>query len=120
METLLALPSGIASRDTFGDVFARLDAQEFESCFLSWMGAVQDITVGQVIAIDGELYDLWITTTRFYHVGGMGSQFASRPWAKVSHRLAIASRERVWGGESWKPRCSSVRDSGPGRRVARQ
>jgi hypothetical protein len=33
----LRLPHGIPSHDTFGRVFARLDPQAFQQCFLSWI-----------------------------------------------------------------------------------
>jgi len=52
--TFLELPHGIPSHDTFGNVFARLDTQQFERCFLSWVRAVYAFTVGQVIAVDGK------------------------------------------------------------------
>lgn len=50
----LPLPNGIPSHDTFGDVFARLDPEEFRACFLSWVQAVMTVTQGQVVAFDGK------------------------------------------------------------------
>lgn len=51
---LLELPNGIPSDDTFRRVFAALDAEQFQSCFMSWIQAVEGITEGQVIAADGK------------------------------------------------------------------
>ena len=52
---LLELPNGIPSHDTFGRVFARLDPVQFEECFEEWVHAVNDVTGGQVVAIDGKM-----------------------------------------------------------------
>ncbi len=54
LKRFLELPNGIPSHDTFGRVFAQLDAQQFRDCFLSWVQAVSAVTRGQVIAIDGK------------------------------------------------------------------
>ncbi len=53
-KTFLELPHGIPSHDTCGDVFARHEAEQFQTCFLNWMQAVSEITQGQVVAIDGK------------------------------------------------------------------
>jgi hypothetical protein len=50
LKRFLELPNGIPSHDTFGYVFARLNPDEFESCFLAWIQAVSVLLPGQVIA----------------------------------------------------------------------
>ena len=54
LRTFLALPHGIPSHDTVGRVLARLDAAQFEACFLGWVQAAFTLTQGQVVAIDGK------------------------------------------------------------------
>jgi predicted transposase YbfD/YdcC len=53
-KTFLDLPHGIPSHDTFGRVFAVLDAEQFQRCFIQWIQAIHQITQGQVIPIDGK------------------------------------------------------------------
>jgi predicted transposase YbfD/YdcC len=55
LKTFLDLEHGIPSHDTFNRVFARLDAKQFEACFVNWVSAVSKITAGQVVALDGKL-----------------------------------------------------------------
>ncbi len=50
----LALPNGIPSHDTFARVFARIDPEEFQRCFIDWIKAISKLTNGEVIAIDGK------------------------------------------------------------------
>ncbi|MCA1704743.1 MAG: ISAs1 family transposase [Actinobacteria bacterium] len=52
--SFLDLPHGIASHDTFNRVFAALDPEQFQACFLAWMQAVAGVLPAQVIAIDGK------------------------------------------------------------------
>ena len=54
LKTFLKLPNGIPSHDTFGRVFAALNPEEFEKSFLEWVKTIQELTRGQVIAIDGK------------------------------------------------------------------
>ena len=54
LKTFLELPNGIPSHDTFARVFALINPQEFQSCFVNWMKSIQKITSGEVVAIDGK------------------------------------------------------------------
>jgi predicted transposase YbfD/YdcC len=54
LKTFLELPNGIPSHDTFGRVFARIDAQQFQVAFYEWVWAVNDIVQGQIINLDGK------------------------------------------------------------------
>src|SRR5947207_13549672 len=53
LKTILELPNGISSHDTFGRVFARIDPVQFEACFLEWVQRLVE-TIEGVIAIDGK------------------------------------------------------------------
>lgn len=50
----LELPNGIPSHDTFARLFARLNPQQFQQCFLNWIKAINKVTSGEVIAVDGK------------------------------------------------------------------
>ncbi len=45
---------GIPTADTFRRVFARLDPDAFERCFIGWMQALVEALEGKLIAIDGK------------------------------------------------------------------
>ena len=66
-KSFLELPNGIPSHDTFGDVFARLDPDQFQRCFIEWIQAVAQVTQGEVVAIDGK-------TVRRSHDRTLGKQ----------------------------------------------
>jgi predicted transposase YbfD/YdcC len=56
-EQFLALPNGIPSHDTFNRVFARLNPQQFQECFLEWVQYLIRTSSGQikgVVSIDGK------------------------------------------------------------------
>ena len=50
----LELPHGIPSADTFRRVFSVLDAEQFQISFVHWVQAVEKVTEGQIVAIDGK------------------------------------------------------------------
>ena len=52
--SFLPLPNGIPSHDTFGRVFAALDPEQLQQCFLAWVQAVAASSDGQVVAVDGK------------------------------------------------------------------
>lgn len=77
-ETFLELPNGIPSHDTFGRVFARIDPQQFQMGFLLWIQAAQDITEGQVIALDGKClrqsYDTWHSKAAIHMISAWATE----------------------------------------------
>ncbi len=86
-ETFLNLPNGIPSHDTFGRVFARLDPEQFQACFLSWVQAINTVLPAQQIAIDGK-------TARRSHDRGAGKAAIQTvsAWASATH-LVLAQRQ---------------------------
>jgi predicted transposase YbfD/YdcC len=80
LDELLSLSNGIPSHDTFGRVFARLDATQFEACFRAWMQATTVALPAQVIAIDGKTlrgsFDTFLGKTAIQMVSA---------WATASH-----------------------------------
>jgi predicted transposase YbfD/YdcC len=54
LSQFLDLSSGIPSHDRFNAVLAAIKPAEFEACLLSWIGALHEITAGQIVAIDGK------------------------------------------------------------------
>jgi predicted transposase YbfD/YdcC len=92
--TILDLPHGIPSHDTFGRVFAALDPEQFEACFRDWVAGVGarlglDLTgagAGRVVALDGK-------TLRRSHDRGAGAAALHMvsAWASEAH-LVLAQR----------------------------
>ena len=67
LRTFLALPHGIPSHDTFRRVFAIMDKDQFQECYMAWIQAIVEIWPGQIVAIDGK-------TARASHEGQDVSQ----------------------------------------------
>ena len=54
LSRFLDLKNGMPSHDRFNSILAALKPAEFEKCLLSWITALQDVSSGQIIAIDGK------------------------------------------------------------------
>ena len=54
LKQFLELPNGIPSHDTFARVFTRIEPEQFQESFLSWIKSISNITKGEVVAIDGK------------------------------------------------------------------
>jgi predicted transposase YbfD/YdcC len=54
LKGFLELPHGIPSHDTFRRVFGVLYTEQFQLQFLEWIQAVDNLTKGQVVAVDGK------------------------------------------------------------------
>jgi predicted transposase YbfD/YdcC len=83
----LKLENGIPSHDTFGDVFAKIDGEAFQTRFMRWVESVFRVTKGQVMALDGK-------TLRGSQQGGAGKNAIHlvNAWA-VSNGIVLGQRK---------------------------
>ena len=51
---LLDLEHGIPSHDTFGNVFAVIDTEQFSKCFSHWVADLSQLSDGEIISLDGK------------------------------------------------------------------
>ena len=87
LKRFLALPNGIPSHDTFARVFARLNPEQLQESFLSWVRAVSRVSEGEVIAIDGK------TVRRSYDQGkNQGAIHMVSAW-EASESIGLRSTE---------------------------
>jgi predicted transposase YbfD/YdcC len=54
LRKFLKLPNGIPSHDTFARVFAAINPEEFQKCFLKWVKGIAKVTDREIVAIDGK------------------------------------------------------------------
>lgn len=54
LATVVPLPNGTPSHDTFNRLFAALEPGEFEGCFGRWAASIAARTKGEVVNIDGK------------------------------------------------------------------
>ncbi len=104
LSQFLELPNGIPSHDTFGRVFAHLDPEQFQACFLGWVKAVFQVMGGQTLAVDGkvlcgsqdgalgkkaiEVVSVWATRSRLV-LGQMKVEDGSSEIAAISPLLRL-------------------------------
>lgn len=87
-KTFLRLPNGIPSHDTFRRVFALLDAEQFQACFVQWVQAVTEVTHGQIVAVDGK-------TLRRSHDKGIGKGAIQMVSAWASENGMVLAQTKV-------------------------
>jgi len=78
LKTFLVLPKGIPSHDTFGRVFAKIKPEEFQKRFIEWVRAVEQLTAGQIIAVDGKKlrrsHNRWAGKAAIYMVSAWATE----------------------------------------------
>jgi predicted transposase YbfD/YdcC len=80
----LSLPNGIPSHDTIARLFAALDPEAFQACFVEWVKAIAQLGPGNQISIDGK------TLRHSYdRGGGKGAIHMVSAWANAQ-RLVLA------------------------------
>ncbi|NJR51819.1 MAG: ISAs1 family transposase [Leptolyngbyaceae cyanobacterium CSU_1_3] len=87
LSTFLSLDNGIPSHDTFARVFARLDPEQMQTCFVRWVSAISQLSGGEVVAIDGK------TARHSYDTAnGKGAIHMVSAWASAN-RLVLGQRK---------------------------
>lgn len=88
LRTFLALPGGLPCHDPCGRVFAALDPEACQACFLAWAQAMVPSTAGQVVALDGK-------TLRGAHARGRGQVALPMVSAWASERRPVVGQVAV-------------------------
>jgi len=84
LRSFLRLPNGIPSHDTIARLFAALNPEALQECFLSWVKSVAQLSSAEVLAIDGK------TLRHSYDKGGAkGAIHMVSAWAH-QNRLVLA------------------------------
>lgn len=87
LKTFLELPKGIPSHDTFGRVFAKIKPEEFQKRFIEWVRAIEKLTAGQVIAVDGKKL-----RRSHDHYAGKAAIYMVSAWA-TQNQLVLGQRK---------------------------
>ena len=76
LKSFLCLPNGIPSHDTIARLFAALNPEALQKCFLDWVKTIARVSDGEIIAIDGK------TLRQSYDKGaGKGAIHMVSAWA---------------------------------------
>ncbi len=91
LTTFMDLSAGVPSRDTFRRVFAAIDPDAFEQCFIAWAAQLVHVTQGRLLAVDGK------TIRRsFTRASGKGAMHLVSAWCKENHlvlgQLAVTDK----------------------------
>ena len=87
LKRILELPNGIPSHDTIARLFARLNPEQLQQCFMEWVRALVRLSNGEVIAIDGK------TLRQSYNrADGKGAIHMVSAWA-TQNRLVLGQRK---------------------------
>ena len=54
LKTFLGLPHGIPSHDTIARVFALQEPTQLQDCFVSWVKSLAELSLGEVVSLDGK------------------------------------------------------------------
>jgi predicted transposase YbfD/YdcC len=87
LKTFLELPKGIPSHDTFGRVFGLIKPDEFQERFIKWIKAIEKLTAGQVIAVDGKQL-----RRSHNHEAGKAAIYMVSAWA-TTNQLVLGQRK---------------------------
>jgi len=88
LRTILPLPNGIPSHDTFSRVLAHLKPAELQHGFLAWFAAIASATEGELVALDGK-------TLRKSAAKGWGQAAVQMVSAWASKNRLILGQEKV-------------------------
>lgn len=86
LSKFLELSNGIPSHDTFGRVFSRINPEQFQKSFLSWVKGIANIAEGEIIALDGKQ-----SRNSGDNRNGQGILNTISAWA-VSNRLVLGQK----------------------------
>lgn len=77
--------NGTPSHDQLGDIFSKLDPEQFQSCFIAWVSSLTGLS-GDIVAIDGK------TLRRSYQQGGRKGAIHMISAFSANQRLVLGQK----------------------------